>query len=104
MLVWHLTLTASMQTEPIIHLFLEAFVLPVGPLHILSSNQQETGAPVRLECHAKQCLGEKFFPSDLQSLPSGRLASRLQIRTSFLPSLLSTVPPCLLSLRKQDMV
>ena len=68
MLAWRLTLTAaSMQTEPIIHLFLEAFALPVGPLHILSSNQQETGDPVRLECHAKQCLSGRevlsFGPS-----------------------------------------
>lgn len=68
MLVWRLTVTAaSMQTEPIIHLFLEALALPVGPLHILSSNQQETGDSVRPECHAKQCLGERFFSSDLQS-------------------------------------
>lgn len=70
MLVWCLTVTAaSLQTEPIIHLFLEAFVLPVGPLHILSSNQQETGDSVRPECRAKQRLGERLS-SDLQSPPS----------------------------------
>lgn len=82
MLVWCLTVTAvSMQTEPIIHLFLEAFALPVGPRHILSSNQQETGDPVRPECQAKQCL--KLFSSDLQSFPSIRLLaffSFLQMR------------------------
>ena len=44
MLVWCLAVTAaSMQTEPIIHLFLEASALPVGPLHILSLNQCEKG-------------------------------------------------------------
>lgn len=59
MLVWRLTVTAvSLQTEPIIHLFLEAFALPVGPLHILSSNQQETGGSIRPECRAKWRLGE----------------------------------------------
>lgn len=105
MLVWRLIVTAaSMQTEPIIPLFLEAFALPVGPLHILSSNQRETGGSVRLEGHAKQCLGERLFSSDTQPLPSRRLAffSLLQIRTSFRSSLLSTAPSCLLSLRKQD--
>lgn len=54
MLAWRLTVTAaSMQTEPIIHLFLEAFALPVAPLHILSSNQRETGdCQARMPCQA----------------------------------------------------
>lgn len=74
MLVWRLTDTAaSMQTEPIIHLFLEAFALPMGPLHILSSNQQETGDAVRSECRAKQCMGERFFSLDFQLLLSRQL-------------------------------
>lgn len=70
MLVCRLTVAAvSLQTEPIIHLFLEAFALPVGPLHILSSNQQETGDSVRPESRAKWHPGERSS-SDLQSLPS----------------------------------
>lgn len=108
MLVWRLTDTAaSMQTEPIIHLFLEAFALPMGPLHILSSNQQETGDAVRLECCAKQCMGERFFSLDLQLLLSRQLlafCSLLQLST--LPSAFSSEHSSTLSLslRKQDMV
>lgn len=70
MLLWHLTVAAaSVQAEPIIHLFLEASALPAGPLHILSPNQQETGDSVRPRCRAKQRLRERFFSSDLQHAP-----------------------------------
>lgn len=74
MLLWCLTATAaSVQTEPIIHLFREALALPVGPLHISSSNQQETGESVGPKCRSQQRLGERLFSSDLQPLPPRRL-------------------------------
>lgn len=74
MLLWCLTATAaSVQTEPIIHLSREALALPVGRLHISSSNQQETGECVGPECRSEQRLGERVSSSDLQPLPPRRL-------------------------------
>lgn len=52
---------ASTPAEPIIHLLLQAVALPGGPLHILSSNQQETGDSVRPQLRAKAGREEGSF-------------------------------------------
>lgn len=79
MLAWRLlAAAASMQTEPIIHLFLEAFALPVGPLHILSSNQQETGASV---CQAVPGRKVLFFRPSITPLRTTSSFPRLQLDT-----------------------
>lgn len=108
MLVWCLTVTAvSMQTEPIIHLFLEAFALPVGPRHILSSNQQETGDPVRPECQSQAVPGRKvvFFRPSI--IPLNTASSFLFFSPDahlYFCFLFPAQLPRLLSLRTHDFV
>ena len=91
MLVWCLAVTAaSMQTEPIIHLFLEASALPVGPLHILSLNQCEKGDSARMPCHAVP--GRSSFLQTFSHSPQGDvllLSSRFLLHFCLLFQVLS---------------
>ena len=72
-------------------------------VHSIFYHQISVRQEILPECHATQRLGVVLFfrPSSFSS--GWCLASLLQVPTALLPSLSSTVPPHLLSLRKQDL-